>query len=224
MNKLTRTLKIGCYGADVEGATRALLRCLGDDQGWRAFVAALPVVRRTFGVGKRTLTKRAQAKLGVYQTGWLGTATETKLRQAGAFDDRADVLLEQYAASLTPKPLPLVEPNQGFASLHRSLWAAYSVGRRAGLTDLGTYNPASRLPSGAPSDHSVYPAYAFDLGFDPDTGWANEPARRVALALAGRPEIEYVILGNRIWTNDGRGWHDYTAGNHANHIHCSGRR
>ena len=222
MLTLTRTLKQGVTpGKDVEGFTRAMLRYLHDGRNWTAFYASLPVVRRRWGPAKVTLAKRAAAKAKLPQYGVGGPALEKAMRAAGAFDARANRLLDEYADSIKPK---LVEPNQGFQSLHQSLWEAYSIGRRGGLSDLGTFNPDSRLPSGRASDHSVYPAYAFDLGFDPDTGWANEPARRVALAIAGRPEVEYVILGNRIWTNDGRGWHAYTAGNHANHIHCSGVR
>ncbi len=221
-NLLTRTLELGCRGKDVEGCSRALLRYLGDDAGWRAHTTALPGVRQYFGTGKRVLTKRAQAKAGVPQSGLFGTTTEAKLRQAKAFDNFADGLLDEYAVSIRPKPPPFVEPRQGFESLHRSLWEAYSIGRRAGLSDLGTFNPDSRLPSGRPSDHAVYPAFAFDLGFDPDTGWANEQARRVALALGGRPEIEYVILGNRIHIDGG--WRSYSSGGHFNHLHASGRR
>jgi len=33
----------------------------------------------------------------------------------------------------------LVEPVQGFGSLHNSLHLAYSMGRQRGFTDLGTY-------------------------------------------------------------------------------------
>ena len=161
------------------------------------------------------LVKQFQKAHAIPQSGVIGPATWADLMRHIPASGKA--LLPQ-------KPLALVKPNQGFESLHKSLWEAYSIGRRAGLSDLGTYNPASRLPGGGPSDHSVYPAMAFDLGFSPQTGWANEQARRVALALAGRPEAEYVILGSKIWTDDGRGWHDYTAGNHEGHIHCSGHR
>jgi len=222
MNTLTRTLKEGVpAGKDVEGFSRAMLRYLDDGKNWTAFYASLPVVRRRWGAAKVELAKRCALKAGLPQYGVGGPALEKALRAAGAFDLRANRLLDEYAESIKPT---LVEPDQGFASLHQSLWEAYSIGRRGGLSDLGTFNPDSRLPSGRPSDHSVYPAYAFDLGFDPDTGWANEQARRVALALGGRPELEYVILGNRIWTNDGRGWHAYTSGGHFNHVHASGVR
>jgi hypothetical protein len=123
-----------------------------------------------------------------------------------------------------------VEPTQGFASLHQSLWLAYSMGRHRGFTDLGTYNPASRLPSGAPSDHAVYPARAFDLGRKDRflfRGWYYLKARRLAKlywrhhqALA----IEYVILGHRIISRRHPTWRYYADpdGSHSFHIHVSG--
>jgi hypothetical protein len=45
------------------------------------------------------------------------------------------VLLNRYLK----KHKRLVPPNQGMASLHPSLHLAYSMGRRRGFTDLGTY-------------------------------------------------------------------------------------
>lgn len=134
----------------------------------------------------------------------------------------------RYRTFLVPKPAPPppIEPVQGFKSLHESLWEAYSLGRRMGLSDLGTYNPASTLPSGGPSDHSVYPARAFDLGIDPDTGWANEIGRAFFMAMVDRPEISYVILGDRIWSaaRASEGIRPYGYGGHEGHVHTSGRR
>lgn len=120
---------------------------------------------------------------------------------------------------LVPKP---VAPPP-VSSLHPSLWAAYDDAiTTPGLFTLGTYNPASRLPSGRISDHAVYPAYAFDIGFDPDTGWNHPVARAFAERTAKRPEVEYVILGDRIHVEGS--WKAYTAGGHLNHVHVSGRR
>lgn len=225
MTKLTRTLATGCVGKDVEGVTRAMLRYLNDGPNWKAFIAALPVVRRTWGPGKTRLAKRCQAKLGRPQTGRIAPGDERALRAAGAFDATADRLLDEYAAAHKPKTpaTNLVEPKQGWNSLRRDLWEAFSIGRNRGLTDLGTYNPASRLPSGAPSDHAVYPAVAFDLGFTPATGWNNLKASTYAREMAKRPEVEYVICGDRIWSVS-RGWHPYTAGGHEGHVHVSGHR
>lgn len=132
-----------------------------------------------------------------------------------------------YRVWSAPKPPPkLVEPNQGFHSLSRSLWTAYSLCRNSGsqFIDLGTYNPASNLPSGAPSDHSVYPACAFDIGIEPDTGWNNLKARALVIKLVRLPEVRYVILGNRIWTDWRKVWGAYHSGGHMNHIHVSGYR
>jgi hypothetical protein len=95
-----------------------------------------------------------------------------------------------------------------------------------GMSDLGTYNPASKLPSGAPSDHAVYPAAAFDLGIDPDTGWDNDVARSYFLSLVGNPRVNYLILGDKIWSRAraSEGIRSYSGGGHANHVHVSGVR
>jgi hypothetical protein len=124
-----------------------------------------------------------------------------------------------------PKPRPLIEPLQGFGSLHRSLWTLFSDGRYMGMSDLGTYNPNSNLPSGAPSDHAVYPAYAFDLGIDPDTGYANPTGRAFFDLCRGNPAVEYVILGDKIASRN-YGWvvRSYSGGGHGNHVHVSGIR
>jgi hypothetical protein len=116
----------------------------------------------------------------------------------------------------------LVEPCQGFGSLDPSLHLAYSLGRVRGYTDLGTY-------VAKPGDHGIGPpCFAFDLGRKDRfrfLGWDYLTARRLArfyvrhhLAL----NIEYVILGRRIWSRE-RGWHAYTRDDsHQFHIHVSG--
>lgn len=163
-------------------------------------------------------------------TGNMGQATLDALWQYA--DSYAKWVYRTWSAP-KPKPLPseLIEPYQGWASLHPSLHEAYSLGRHMGLGDgpglaSGTYNPSSTLPSGSPSDHSVYPARAFDLDIGPDTGWQNEPARAYFYALLGRPEISYQILGDRIFSRAraSEGVRLYTSGGHANHIHVSGHR
>jgi hypothetical protein len=199
-----------------------MIRFLDDGWNWKAFSASLPVVRRFYGPGKVALCKRVQAKLGLPQTGHLGTQTEAGMRARGAFDATADKLIDQYNAA-HPQAIKLVEPKQGFSSLRKDLWQAFSIGRSRGLTDLGTYNPGSRLPSGAPSDHAVYPAVAFDLGFSPAIGFDHPVARKFAQDMSKRPEVEYVICGNQIWSEE-RGWHAYTAGGHEGHVHVSGHR
>ena len=130
----------------------------------------------------------------------------------------------QYRRFEPPKPkLELIQPKQGWNSLDRSLWLLYSQGRHMGLTDLGTYNPASRLPSGAPSDHAVYPAMAFDLGITPDNGFNNDIGRCYFYSAMHDANCEYVIIGTKIWSRE-RGLHEYTAGGHMNHVHTSGNR
>jgi murein DD-endopeptidase MepM/ murein hydrolase activator NlpD len=110
MNTLTRTLRTVTIGKDVEGFTRAMLRYLGDDKGWKAFMAATPIVKRTWGPGKTTLAKRCAAKAGLPQHGVAGPALEAALRKSGAFDRRANQLLDEYAESISPKPPKLVYP------------------------------------------------------------------------------------------------------------------
>lgn len=150
-----------------------------------------------------------------------GTRVPAGLPHAGeyALDGPALNMIQDEYAALHPPP-PVVMP---VASLHHSLWDAYAEALRTpGLFSLGTYNPASRLPSGLPSDHAVYPAYAFDIGFNPDVGWQHPVARPYAEKTAKRWEVEYVILGNMIHIDGG--WRTFRGGGHLDHIHVSGRR
>lgn len=226
MAVLTRTLRVGSVGKDVEAVKRAVYRFLHQGGPWDSFVRSAPAVRRTFGPFFRISVKSAQARLGLPQTGVVGPDTFRALRAARAFDLRADSLLDQYAAARKPAAPRLVKPRQGFESLDRSLWEAYSAGRRMGLADLGTYNPQSRLPGGGPSDHAVYPALAFDLGFAPATGYAHPTARAFFRQMMLRPEVGYVILGDRIWSREraSEGIRPYTSGGHESHVHVSGVR
>ncbi len=116
----------------------------------------------------------------------------------------------------------LVEPVQGFGSLDRTLHLAYSIGRRRGFTDLGTY-------VAKPGDHGIGPpAFAFDLGRSDrfhNRGWQYLKARRL-FALYVREHlglsINYVILGDRIWSRE-RGLHSYGPDrSHFFHMHVSG--
>lgn len=221
MAGLTRTLKLTVppmTGLDVEAWTRGAHRYLKTGQ-LLAFMDQRDMVRRTFGIGKRTLAKQCAAKAGLPQYGVVGPALYRAMRDAGAFDELSRQLFARHAL-LNPT---LIEPLQGFDSLHKSLWQIYSIGRAMGLTDLGTYNPASTLPGGGPSDHSVYPAYAIDFGIDPDTGYQHPIGRAFFDLCTIRPEVEYVILGDKIWSRD-RGLRAYTAGQHMNHVHVSGNR
>jgi hypothetical protein len=109
----------------------------------------------------------------------------------------------------------------GPSSLSQDLWGLYNYGRSQGFTNLGTHNAASRLPGGGLSDHAVWPARAFDLGFSPANGWKNAKARTLFWWMTKQPGVNYVILGDKIWSRS-RGLHAYTAGGHEGHIHVSG--
>lgn len=217
---LVRTVsRVGTYGKDVEALTRAQFRYLQNWDGLSRFSKQPLLQRRTYDPWDVQRTKQIQKLEGIDQTGTIGPRTYGVLLDS--MDSLALQLMREYAESVAPK---LVEPRQGFHSLSPSLWQAFSEGRRRGLSDLGTYNPDSRLPSGRPSDHAVYPAMAFDLGIDPDTGWNNLKGRAYAIWTAGRPEVEYTILGNRIWRGRYRVWGSYYNGGHLNHVHVSGWR
>lgn len=112
----------------------------------------------------------------------------------------------------------LVRPKQGFSSLREDGWRLYTMGRRLGLSDLGTHNPSSTLPGGGKSDHAFFPARAFDLGLT--KAGTRGRARWYFERVRGRPEVEYVIFERLIWSRE-RGLHAYTAGGHDTHVHVS---
>jgi hypothetical protein len=117
---------------------------------------------------------------------------------------------------------PAAYPGPGPKSLQSAMAPMYNFAMSLGLKDMGTYNPNSRLPqSGKPSDHATYPAYAFDAGSGTNQGWNDPTMRQFATAMAGAPGVNYVILGDRIWSRS-KGWHAYTSGGHENHVHVSG--
>ena len=120
----------------------------------------------------------------------------------------------------------LVQPRQGWESLHSSLWLAYSMGRVRGFTDLGTYVDK---PGDHGWDDARRMAAAFDLGRNDRflfRGWNYLKARRLVRLYVRHHEaldIEYVILGMRIWSRT-HGWHRLTTDDrsHMFHIHVSG--
>lgn len=136
-----------------------------------------------------------------------------------------------YAALLyryRDKHGPLVEPNQGFHSLAEELWLAYSMGRRRGFTDLGTY-VNKPLDHGGRPGHRHPPAWAFDLGRKNrffNKGWNYLVARKLAKLYVEHHEalnIEYVILGDKIWSRSNPRWRYYGPDkSHYYHIHVSG--
>lgn len=122
----------------------------------------------------------------------------------------------------------LVEPVQGWDSLHEDLWLAYSMGRQRGFTDLGTYVNKEGDHGGGPQGRGR-PAMAFDLGHHDRflfKGWDYLKARRLAkryVKYHRQLKIDYVILGRRIWSREKPYWHAFDRDDsHMFHIHVSG--
>lgn len=124
----------------------------------------------------------------------------------------------------------LVEPRQGWGSLHSSLHLAYSMAIRRGFLDLGTFVPK---PGDHGWDRNRRMAMAFDVGRENRfffKGFNYLVARRYANLLVKNYKalgIRYVILGDRIWHRDVGRWvyfdnyaHDRS---HDFHIHVSGQ-
>ena len=130
---------------------------------------------------------------------------------------------QQLLRNYREKHGKLVEPRQGFDSLVPSLHLAYSMGRKRGFTDLGTY-------ANKPGDHGYWPAYAFDLGRYNrfyNKGWNYLVARKLAnLYWKERNAlgINYVILGKKIISRAKPYWHPLGTGDtsHMWHLHVSG--
>jgi hypothetical protein len=239
-----RTLSPRKHGKDVEAAKRAVYRAMGRGE-LSSFVKKPDAVRRFYGWGFAKVVRQLQKNNKLPITGKIDDKTYAWLKRNKWYDQAAldlerewwkeeearlekkRLAAEKAAAEKKMKELAAkYTPNQGWRSLHSSLHKAYTIGRSYGFSDLGTYNGASLLPSGARSDHAVYPAFAFDLGIDPDLGWYHEKARQYVQHLANNAYelgVEYVILGDKIWSRY-NGWGYYGSGGHMNHIHVSGVR
>lgn len=216
--RFTRVISLGETGSDCEGVGRALIREGSAGVTLAAFNKQTQERRRTWNQQHADWLKKFEKKSGHQPDGIYGPSVHIDL--SPHFDASATLMMKTWR----PPPPPLIEPKQGWDALHKSLWDIYSVGCRMGLFDLGTWNPASTLPSGNPSDHSVKPAYAFDLGIDPDIGWEHDVARAYFYIALKRPEVEYVILGNKIGDRRTGMIHYYGYGSHNNHVHVSGNR
>jgi hypothetical protein len=218
--RFTRVISLGDFGSDCEGVGRALIREGSAGVTLSAFNDQTTERRRTWNAQKRDWLKKYERKLGepFSVDGVYGRGVHETL------EPHFDAMAAKMMADWRPPPPPLIEPKQGFDSLHESLWRIYSTGRSMELFDLGTWNPRSTLPSGAKSDHAVYPAFAFDLGFDPDIGWEHDIARAFFHICLKTSSVEYVILGNRIGYRRTGTIGSYGSGDHYNHIHVSGNR
>jgi hypothetical protein len=218
--RFTRVLSLGATGSDCEGVARALIREGSAGVTLTAFNKQTQERRRTWNTQHQDWLKKYERKLGepFSVDGVYGRGVHEEL------EPHFDSLAAKLMADWRPPPPPLIEPEQGFHRLHESLWDIYSVGRRMDLFDLGCWNPRSTLPSGAKSDHAVYPAFAFDLGFDPDIGFEHDIARAFFYIALKRVAVEYVILGNRIGFRRTGTVQFYGSGGHLNHVHVSGNR
>lgn len=216
--RFTRVISLNDQGSDCEGVARALIREGSTGVTLEAFNKQTQTRRRTWNLQKVDWLKKFEKKSGHAQDGIYGKWVHEDLTPY------FDALAAKYMQQWKPPPPPLIEPVQGWSALSSTLHDIYSVGRRMDLFDLGTWNPNSNLPSGAPSDHSVKPAFAFDLGFDPDTGFQHDIARAFFYIAIKRSEVEYVILGNRIGDRRTQMVNYYGYGAHDNHVHVSGNR
>jgi hypothetical protein len=222
MARLTRILEEGMSGKDVHASKRIVFKYIEDPFSWQKLSSSLPLVRNKFGGFFTTSVNKARKKAKLPPNGTMNNILLEKMRKAGAVDAYSNKLLQDYADE---QETNLVEPYQGWAYLNKKLWEAFSIGRNMGFKDgpgtaSGTYNPASRNPSGSKSDHAYLPSYAFDLDIVEHTGWDNLKARSYFYKLIARPEISYVILGDKIWSRE-NGFNNYPYGGHENHIHIS---
>jgi hypothetical protein len=104
MPSLTRTLKLGTVGDDVDGWARAAHRYLEDGQ-LAAYEKQRAIVRRTFGLGKRKLAKRCAAKAGLPQYGVVGPKLDQAMRSAAAYDALANMRIADHIESTTDTAL-----------------------------------------------------------------------------------------------------------------------
>lgn len=140
--------------------------------------------------------------------------------------DSYATLLQRYRK----KHKALVEPRQGWGSLHSSLHLAYSMAIKRGFTDLGTYVDKA-------GDHGWDDARRMAMAYDVgrknrffNKGYNYLVARRYCNLLAKHHKalgIRYIILGDRIWHRDVGRWVYFSNyrndRSHDFHIHVSGQ-
>jgi len=134
-------------------------------------------------------------------------------------------LLKQYKA----KHGGFVRPTQGYNSLHRNLWLAYSMVAKRGYYDVGTYANKPGDHSWGDRNGSPGTALAFDMrrkGWLGRFGWGFRNARNTAQWLWDNHvalNIDYVIVGRQIISRQHPAWRPYTRDtSHDWHIHVSG--
>lgn len=104
-------------GLDVDAHADAAHRYLQDGQ-LNAYRHQKPIVRETFGTGKRTLMKKAAKKAELPQYGVLGPALYQALWEAGCYKGRGTDLLLEYARPVMPS----------LVYVHDKRFASYSTG------------------------------------------------------------------------------------------------
>jgi peptidoglycan hydrolase-like protein with peptidoglycan-binding domain len=162
-----------------------------------------------------------QRALGVPVDGVYGPQTRAAVRE---FQARKGLVVDGVVGPQTLAALGISgggtagggeRASGGPGSIARTLWDELSLAERMGLRLISGHRPGA----GGSSDHSRYPSLAIDI--------AGSPAemRAYALAVAGRPGINYVIyspLG--IWGSWSGGWRPVSGGtraDHFDHVHVS---
>jgi hypothetical protein len=151
MSGLIRTLKLGCVGDDVDGWARAAHRYL-EDGLLDDYEMQRPIVRRTFGIGKRTLAKKCARKAGLPQYGIVGETLEEAMRAAGAFDATADARIDRYNAAQVDEGLELARKLLDYC---RRFDGGYKLGGGHGRP-LATVTPDQDLDCSSSTSRALY--------------------------------------------------------------------
>lgn len=151
MSTLERTLKLGCVGDDVDGWARAAHRYLRTGQ-LDEYERQRPIVRRTFGIGKRTLAKQCAKQAGLPQYGIVGETLEQEMRDAGAFDQLADARIDRYNAAQVDEEL---ETARRLLAYCRAFTGGYRLGGGHGRP-LATVSPSENLDCSSSTSRALY--------------------------------------------------------------------
>jgi hypothetical protein len=218
--KFCRIIQEGMDGPDAEAVGRALIRAKCYKMPIRVYNRMPKKWKQRMGPRKMDALMKFKRQKALKNKTKRTYDSYAHYRLLRYFDGKAHDLYRQCKVPPPPPIVKMIEPRQGWNSLVKYFWDDYSIARtKHQMTDLGTYNPASRLPSGGRSDHAYYPAKAMDLGFSP---YPNRLAYEYFKSMIGEPEVEYIIYGNQIWSRSS-GLRHYGYGGHYNHIHVSGR-